>query len=68
MRPYMGVMQISDSTSSTLQGMRLLVQKAGANVVGEAAIFTESERTKRDKIVTRLKSIPSNLINSILIG
>ena len=39
------------STGSTLQGMRLLVQKAGANVVGEAAIFTEGERAKWDKIV-----------------
>ena len=39
------------STGSTLQGMRLLSQKAGANVVGEAAIFTEGERAKWDKIV-----------------
>jgi len=29
------------STGSTLQGMRLLMQKGGANVVAEAAIFTE---------------------------
>lgn len=34
------------STGSTLQGMRLLLQKAGANVVAEAAIFTEGERAK----------------------
>ena len=39
------------STGSTLQGMRLLTQKAGSNVVGEAAIFTEGERAKWDKIV-----------------
>lgn len=34
------------STGSTLQGMRLLVQKAGAEVVAEAAVFTEGERAK----------------------
>lgn len=34
------------STGSTLQGMRLLLQKAGAQVVAEAAIFTEGERAK----------------------
>jgi adenine phosphoribosyltransferase len=34
------------STGSTLQGMRLLLQKAGAIVVAEAAIFTEGERAK----------------------
>lgn len=34
------------STGSTLQGMRLLLQKAGAHVVAEAAIFTEGERAK----------------------
>ena len=34
------------STGSTLQGMRLLLQKAGAEVVAEAAIFTEGERAK----------------------
>lgn len=34
------------STGSTLQGMRLLLQKAGASVVAEAAIFTEGERAK----------------------
>jgi adenine phosphoribosyltransferase len=39
------------STGSTLQGMRLLVQKAGANVVGEAAIFTEGERAKWNNII-----------------
>jgi adenine phosphoribosyltransferase len=34
------------STGSTLQGMRLLLQKAGATIVVEAAIFTEGERAK----------------------
>jgi adenine phosphoribosyltransferase len=34
------------STGSTLQGMRLLLQRAGADVVAEAAIFTEGERAK----------------------
>lgn len=39
------------STGSTLQGMRLLVQKAGAEVAGETAVFTEGERAKwRDVI------------------
>lgn len=39
------------STGSTLQGMRMLLQKAGANVVGEAAILTEGERAKWQSIV-----------------
>ena len=34
------------STGSTLQGMRLVLDKAEANVVAEAAIFTEGERSK----------------------
>ncbi len=40
------------STGSTLQGMRLLMQKAGANVVAEAAIFTEGERAKWRDIIS----------------
>lgn len=40
------------STGSTLQGMRLLLQKAGAEVVGEAAIFTEGERAKWADIIS----------------
>jgi adenine phosphoribosyltransferase len=40
------------STGSTLQGMRLLVQKAGAEVVAEAAIFTEGERAKWRDIIS----------------
>ena len=39
------------STGSTLQGMRLLLQKAGAVVTVEAAIFTEGERAKWADIV-----------------
>jgi adenine phosphoribosyltransferase len=34
------------STGSTLQGMRLLMEKAGAQVAAEAAIMTEGERAK----------------------
>jgi adenine phosphoribosyltransferase len=40
------------STGSTLQGMRLLLQKAGADVVAEAAIFTEGERAKWANIIS----------------
>jgi adenine phosphoribosyltransferase len=39
------------STGSTLQGMRLVLTKAGAQVVAEAAIFTEGERAQWEKIV-----------------
>lgn len=38
------------STGSTLQGMRLLLQKAGSQVAAEAAIFTEGERAKWSNI------------------
>lgn len=34
------------STGSTLQGMRLLMDKAGADIVAEAAVFTEGERAQ----------------------
>lgn len=40
------------STGSTLQGMRLLLQRAGATVAGEAAIFTEGERAKWADIIS----------------
>jgi adenine phosphoribosyltransferase len=40
------------STGSTLQGMRLLMQKAGAEVTAEAAIFTEGERAKWADIIS----------------
>ena len=39
------------STGSTLQGMRLLLEKAGAVIVGEAGIFTEGERAKWRHII-----------------
>jgi adenine phosphoribosyltransferase len=39
------------STGSTLQGMRLIMDKAGAKVVTEAAIFTEGDRAKWSNIV-----------------
>lgn len=40
------------STGSTLQGMRLIMNKAGANIVAEAAIFTEGDRAKWHDIVS----------------
>ncbi len=39
------------STGSTLQGMRLIMDKAGANIVAEAAIFTEGDRAQWYEIV-----------------
>ncbi len=39
------------STGSTLQGMRLIMDKAGAQVVSEAAIFTEGDRAQWYDIV-----------------
>ncbi len=39
------------STGSTLQGMRLVLDKAGAHVVAEAAIFTEGERSQWENII-----------------
>jgi adenine phosphoribosyltransferase len=40
------------STGSTLQGMRLVVDKAGGQVVLEAGIFTEGERAQWRHIVS----------------
>ena len=40
------------STGSTLQGMRLIMQHAEAEVVAEAAIFTEGERAKWGGIIS----------------
>lgn len=40
------------STGSTLQGMRMVLEKAGAKVVREAAILTEGERSKWEEIVS----------------
>lgn len=34
------------STGSTLQGMRMILEKAGGNIVAEAAILTEGDRAK----------------------
>lgn len=39
------------STGSTLQGMRLIMSKAGANVVAEAAILTEGDRAKWANVI-----------------
>ena len=39
------------STGSTLQGMRLIMNKAGAKIVAEAAIFTEGDRAQWHDIV-----------------
>ncbi len=40
------------STGSTLQGMRLLVEKAGGEIVAEAAIFTEGEQAKWKHVIS----------------
>ena len=40
------------STGSTLQGMRMIMEKAGAKIIGEAAILTEGERAKWEKIIS----------------
>lgn len=40
------------STGSTLAGMKLLMDKAGASVVAEAAIFTEGDRDSWNHIVS----------------
>jgi len=39
------------STGSTLQGMRLILQKAGANVIADMAILTEGDRAKWQNVV-----------------
>jgi len=40
------------STGSTLQGMRMLMEKAGAEIAGEAAILTEGDRALWNQIVS----------------
>lgn len=40
------------STGSTLQGMRMIMEKAGAHIVAEAAILTEGERAKWGNIIS----------------
>jgi adenine phosphoribosyltransferase len=39
------------STGSTLQGMRLILNKAGGKIISEAAILTEGERAKWANVV-----------------
>lgn len=39
------------STGSTLQGMRLIMQKAGANVIAESAVLTEGDRAQWHDII-----------------
>lgn len=39
------------SSGSTLQGMRMIMEKAGAKVVSEAAILTEGERARWGHII-----------------
>ena len=39
------------STGSTLQGMRLIIEKAGGHVIQEAAILTEGDRAKWENII-----------------
>ena len=39
------------STGSTLQGMRMIMDKAGANVVAETAILTEGEKSQWLQII-----------------
>ncbi|MBZ0302669.1 MAG: adenine phosphoribosyltransferase [Anaerolineae bacterium] len=39
------------STGSTLQGMRLIMNKAGAQVIAEAAILTEGDRAKWSDVI-----------------
>ena len=40
------------STGSTLQGMRLVLDKAGASVTAQAAIFTEGDRAQWSNIIS----------------
>lgn len=40
------------STGSTLQGMQLVINKAGGDIVGQAAIFTEGERAKWQNVIS----------------
>jgi len=40
------------STGSTLQGMRMVIEKGGGTVVKEAAILTEGERSKWEEIIS----------------
>jgi adenine phosphoribosyltransferase len=46
------------STGSTLSGMRLLMERAGADVVAEAAIFTEGDDPSVWKHIISLGNLP----------
>ena len=39
------------STGSTLQGMKLLMEKVGANVIAKAAVFTEGEEAQQGDVI-----------------
>jgi adenine phosphoribosyltransferase len=39
------------STGSTLQGMRMIIEKAGGAVTATTAVFTEGERAKWKDII-----------------
>jgi adenine phosphoribosyltransferase len=39
------------STGSTLQGMQMIIEKAGGKVIAQAAVFTEGERAKWKNII-----------------
>ena len=39
------------STGSTLQGMRLIIEKAGGQLISTAAVFTEGERARWKDII-----------------
>jgi len=40
------------STGSTLQGMRMILEKAGASIAAETAIFTEGDRAQWNNIIS----------------
>lgn len=40
------------STGSTLQGMRMIIERAGGHIVREAAILTEGERSQWENIIS----------------
>jgi adenine phosphoribosyltransferase len=46
-----GIVDDVISTGSTLMGMRLIVEKAGATIVAQAAIFTEGDRAKWSDVI-----------------
>lgn len=46
------------STGSTLQGMAMVVEKAGAHIVGQAAIFTEGDDPAAWNHVVALGNLP----------